>query len=80
VYKIRLTELIARAKNGDQEAFAQVVERFLPIVKKYSRDLDHDEAYSDLIAWIIVAVSRYKPKTNWGKDELRFYLYNKKNN
>ncbi|SFG98619.1 hypothetical protein SAMN05660649_03401 [Desulfotomaculum arcticum] len=75
---IRLTELIARAQNGDQEALAQVVERFLPIVKKYSHDLDHDEAYSDLIAWIVVAVNRYKPKSNWGKNELSFYLSNKK--
>jgi len=74
VYKIRLSELIARAKNGDQEALVQVIERFLPIIKKYSRDLDNDEAYSDLVTWIIAAVKRYKPKTSWGKDELNSYL------
>ena len=80
MYKLRLNELITRAKSGDQEALVQVIERFLPIVKKYSRELDSDEAYYDLIAWIVLAVNRYKPNTNWGKDELNFYLSNKENN
>ncbi len=72
--QIKLSELIARAKSGDQEALAQVVERFQPILKKYSRRLDNDDAYSDLVTWIISAVKRYQPGTNWGKDELQRFL------
>jgi DNA-directed RNA polymerase specialized sigma subunit len=61
--KPKLRELIALAKNGDEEAMTQVVKRFIPIVKKYSRQLGYKEACSDLVIWILEAVHRYQPNT-----------------
>lgn len=69
--------MIALAKSGNEEAMAQVVKRFIPIVKKYSRQLRYEEACSDLVTWIVEAVHRYQPKTTWGKDELNRYLSRK---
>lgn len=77
--KLRLRELIIRAKSGDNEAMSQVVQRFTPVVKKYSRRLGYNEACSDLVVWVIEAVHRYQPNTTWGKDELRRYFSNKEN-
>jgi len=76
--KPKLRELIARAKGGDQEALAQVVDRFQPILKKYSRCFDNDDVYSDFVIWIIGAVKRYRPGTNWGKEELHRFLSHEK--
>jgi len=77
--KTKLSELIARAKNGDQEALAQIIKRFQPIIKKYGHRFGNDDAYSDLIIWLINTVKRYRPKTNWGKDELHRFLSHEKN-
>ncbi len=74
----RLRELIIRAKSGNKEAMAQVVQRFTPIIKKYSRRLGYDEACSDLELWIIEAVHRYQPCSTWGKNELNRYFFRKK--
>jgi len=76
--KTKLSELIARVKSGDQEAIAQIVERFQPLLKKYGYRFGSDDAYSDLVIWMINAIKCYQPGTNWGKDELhRFLLYEK---
>lgn len=75
--KPKLRELIALAKNGDEEAMTQVINRFIPIVKKHSRQLGYEEAYSDLVTWIIEAVYRYQPNTMWGSDELDRYFSRK---
>jgi len=75
--KPKLRELIALAKSGNEEAMTQVVKRFIPIVKKYSRQLGYEEACSDLMTWIIEAVYRYQPNTTWGRDELNRYFSRK---
>jgi len=31
----------------------QIVHRFTPLIRKYSSQLGYDEAYSDLIIWIV---------------------------
>lgn len=72
--KLKLRELIDLAKSGNEEAMTQVVKRFIPIVKKYSRQLGYEEACSDLMTWIIEAVYGYRPKTTWGRDELNRYF------
>ncbi|MCL6476785.1 MAG: helix-turn-helix domain-containing protein [Peptococcaceae bacterium] len=72
--KPRLRDLITLAKNGDKDAMARVVERFVPIVRKYGRKLGYEEACSDLVTWIIEAVHRYRPNTTWGRDELNHYF------
>ncbi len=57
--KVKL--LVVNAQNGDQDALIQLVYRFIPIVKKYSRGMGYEEAYADLIAWIVNAVHKYDP-------------------
>lgn len=52
--------LINKAKTGDTEAMMQIVRRFTPLLKKHSSQLGYDEAYSDLVMWIVTAVNRYK--------------------
>lgn len=78
--KPSLRKLITQAKNGDAEATAQLVSRLIPLVKKQSRRLGYDEAYSDLVTWIVEAVHRYRPNTTWGRDELNRYCSRKDGN
>lgn len=75
--KPKLRELIAKVKNGEEGAVLEVVHRFIPLVKKYSRRMGYDEACSDLVVWIVSAVHRYEPRTTWGRDELQQYFVSK---
>ncbi|MDK2984531.1 MAG: hypothetical protein PWQ96_173 [Clostridia bacterium] len=74
VKKPKLRELIFLAKNGDEDAFIQVVRRFLPVAKKYSQRMGYEDAGADLVVWIVNAIHRYQPKTTWGRGELELYL------
>jgi DNA-directed RNA polymerase specialized sigma subunit len=64
----KLHELIDQAKTGDGEAITYIIHRFMPLVKKYSRDMGYEEACSDLVKWIVEAVYRYQPNSTWDKD------------
>ncbi|CCQ92481.1 hypothetical protein CULT_100018 [[Clostridium] ultunense Esp] len=59
----KLRELMVRAKSGDLEALEQIISKLNPMIKKISRDLGYDEAYSDLVLWVVNAVHRYAPAT-----------------
>lgn len=72
----KLKDLIRRAKNGDEEAAHQVVDRFKAIVKKYTRRLGDEDAGADLTEWILNAIKNYRPNTTWGRDELTRYIRN----
>lgn len=58
-HKIKV--LISKAQNGDQDAVAELVHRFIPAVKKYSRWMGYEEAYADLVVWLVSNVHKYKP-------------------
>ncbi|MBS3978119.1 MAG: helix-turn-helix domain-containing protein [Syntrophomonadaceae bacterium] len=75
--KQRLQELVAKVKNGDQEAVIELVNRFVPLVKKYGHRMGYDEATADLTAWIVHAVHRYEPNTMWGRNELNKFFSRK---
>ena len=75
--KAKLSELIRRAQCGDSVAVNELVNRFQPILKRYSKELDYEDAYSDLVEWVIKAVKNYKPNTSWGRDEIKRYLNSK---
>ena len=51
--KPSLRKLITKAKDGDAEATAQLVSRLIPLVKKYTHRLGYDDAYSELVTWIV---------------------------
>lgn len=57
----KLQGIINNAQNGDQDAVVQLVHRFIPIIKKYSREMAYEEAYADLVAWTVNAIYKYKP-------------------
>lgn len=75
--KPRLRELIDMAVSGNQDAMCQLVHRFTPIIKRYSRQIGYDEACAELVVWMIEAVYRYQPNTTWGREELERYLSRK---
>ena len=41
-------ELLVESKAGDQDAMLKLLDLFKPLLVKYSRKLDYDDAYSDL--------------------------------
>lgn len=65
----KLCILIESAQNGDREALMQLINRFMPLIKKHSHRIADDEA--TLILRFAEAVKRYYPNTTYGQDELR---------
>lgn len=61
VEKPKIKTLITEAQKGDQDAVVQLVRRFIPVVNKYSRWMGYEEAYADLVVWIVSAVHKYQP-------------------
>jgi DNA-directed RNA polymerase specialized sigma subunit len=57
-----LKDLITAAQKGDKEAAAEIVRRFLPVLKKYSRRLNGEETFSDLVLWLMTAIHQYEPE------------------
>ncbi|WP_051534139.1 helix-turn-helix domain-containing protein [Desulfitibacter alkalitolerans] len=55
-----LRVLIINAQNGDQDSVVHLVHWFIPLVKKYSRRMGYEEAYADLIVWMVNAVHKYR--------------------
>lgn len=53
-----LAKLIEKPKSGDKEALLEIVLRFKPAVKKFSKELNYPEAESDLIITIIELVKK----------------------
>lgn len=60
----KLLGIIINAQNGDQDAVIQLVHRFIPIIKKYSREMGYEEASADLVAWTVKAIHKYRPFHN----------------
>lgn len=52
----KLYELVDKAKQGDKECILLIIEKFRPLVNKYSRYLNYDGADSDLIINLIEIV------------------------
>jgi hypothetical protein len=51
-----LSELIKKAQVNDEGAMMELIKKFSPIVKKYSRMLNYDGSDTDLIITFIKAV------------------------
>lgn len=54
-----LIKLIEQAQQGDKEALNTLIERFIPLIKKYGSQLAYDEAESDLILWLVKVLKNY---------------------
>jgi len=72
--RIKLSELVYKTQNGDEEAVVEIIKRFTPLINKYSRRMGYDAANSDLVLLLISALKKYRPNTTWGKDELDKYI------
>ncbi|WP_026883216.1 sigma-70 family RNA polymerase sigma factor [Clostridium akagii] len=48
-----LGDIVIKAQNGDSNCMFNIIEKFLPLIKKYSRKLNYDGADSDLMVSII---------------------------
>jgi len=59
--KTKIKLLVIEAQKGNQDAMAQLIHRFMPAINKYSRSMGYEEAYADLIAWLIGSINKYKP-------------------
>jgi RNA polymerase sigma factor (sigma-70 family) len=44
-----LYELIQKIQNNDNVSFMEIIERFMPLIKKYAKKLNYDGADTDLI-------------------------------
>ncbi|MEL7567857.1 MAG: helix-turn-helix domain-containing protein [Dehalobacterium sp.] len=58
----RLKELVLRAQQGDEAAIEEILNRFRPAVKKYSRRMGYEQndAAQDLREVLIKAIKNYK--------------------
>lgn len=55
-----LYELVKEAQNGNNDATMNIIEKFSPLIRKYSRKLNYDVAYTDLIISLIETI-KYIP-------------------
>lgn len=51
-----LFDLVKEAQLGNEESMLAIIEKFDPLIKKYSRKLDYDGANSDLIIALIETI------------------------
>ena len=54
-----LMNLILKSKQGDKNAILEIINNFMPLIKKYSRKLLYDGADSDLIIALIKILKAY---------------------
>lgn len=52
----RILEIAEKAKFGDEGALVEIIDKFRPIIKKYSRKLKYETAETDLVIELIKIV------------------------
>lgn len=52
--------LLRRARSGDPEAVRQVIAVLEPTLRKNARMVRTDDAYSDLVVWLLEALGKYR--------------------
>jgi len=68
-----LRSLILRAKAGEQQALTELIERFRPLIKKYSRQADANDVgdmEQELTMRLIQLVQQYREELPHGFMEL----------
>ncbi len=56
----KLKELVKRAQSGDNEAMTEIINRFMPLIKKYSRSNNSYDLSDELIKSLIKMIKRHK--------------------
>jgi len=54
---MKLIELLKKASKGNQDSTIMIVEKFKPLIKKYSYELKYEEANTDLVIALIESIS-----------------------
>ncbi|SHK61564.1 RNA polymerase sigma factor [Tepidibacter formicigenes] len=75
-------EIIEKAKDGDKEAFIEIINKFEPTLKKFSRELNYELAETDLIIALIEIVKGIKSSNFKTKNDgvVVNYIYNSMKN
>ncbi len=66
-----LNLIVKKAQNGDEKSMMEIIEKFKPLTKKYSRKLNYDDAEVDIIIFLIETIKKIPIFTNinLNKDE-----------
>ena len=54
--------LVSTAKSGNKDAMAEIIDKFNPILKKYSRKLGYEDAYNELVLFFIELIYKIPEK------------------
>ena len=73
-----LLDVIRKSKQGNKEALLYIINKFIPLIKKYARILNYEEAETDLIISLIEIIQHMKSsKFNKGNDGMIIsYIHN----
>lgn len=76
--KRSFVEIIEKIQGGNQEAFVEIIYKFEPTIKKFSRELNYEEAETDLIIALIEIVKGLKLNNLKSKNDgvIVNYIYN----
>lgn len=58
--KEKLKKLIERAQSGDSEAMSEIINRFKPLIRRYSNGSNRDDFSDELIKSLIKIVKKHK--------------------
>ncbi len=71
-----LISLILKSQQGDKDSIIEIINKFMPLIKKYSRELAYDGAESDLSIALIAIIKSYPVyKNNKVRDECEIISY-----
>ncbi|WPC42333.1 sigma-70 family RNA polymerase sigma factor [Clostridium sp. JS66] len=57
--KSKLSNLINSSQNGDKNSILEIIIKFTPLIKKYSRKLKYDGSDTDLIIQLIETINKF---------------------
>lgn len=67
--------LVSKSKNGDKDCLMEIIERFTPLLKKYSKNLSSDEVFSDLEITLIETIKAMPLKKHSSMKEEQIVAY-----
>jgi len=59
---LKLSQIAYNAGIGDEESILLIVEKFMPSIKKFARELSYPEAETDLIICLLEGLPKYSSK------------------